>query len=91
MSVANQDFPSTAIAALERGNKIDAIKCVRMAQGIGLKEAKDIVEQYLAMNPNLKNRVASANAESARRGLQWLLFIAVMAVAVYYYFVGSAK
>jgi ribosomal protein L7/L12 len=32
-------------AALERGNKIEAIKLVRERTGLGLKEAKDLVER----------------------------------------------
>ncbi|TRZ96713.1 MAG: hypothetical protein D4R84_06580 [Rhodocyclaceae bacterium] len=33
-----------AIAALRRGNKIEAIKLVRVERNLGLKEAKDAVE-----------------------------------------------
>ncbi len=40
-------LPEAAIAALRAGNKIDAITIVREATGLGLKEAKDAVEQYV--------------------------------------------
>jgi len=40
-------LPEAAIAALGAGNKIDAIKIVREATGLGLKEAKEAVEQYV--------------------------------------------
>lgn len=33
------------------GNKIAAIKCVRVGTGCGLKEAKDFVEEYLWPDP----------------------------------------
>ena len=59
------DLPREAIAALEHGNKIEAIKFVRMAQGVGLKEAKGIVEAFIEWNPSVKCHMASANAESA--------------------------
>lgn len=36
------------VAALERGNKIEAIKHVRLASGLGLKAAKDLVERQSA-------------------------------------------
>jgi len=39
-------LPAEAIAALERGDLIDAIKCTREATGLGLKESKDLVERY---------------------------------------------
>ncbi len=32
--------------ALERGNKIEAIKHVRLASGLGLKESKELVERH---------------------------------------------
>lgn len=38
--------PPDAIAALQRGNLIDAIKRTREATGLGLKESKELVERY---------------------------------------------
>lgn len=40
-----QDVPAAVIAALERGEKIQAIKDYRLATGAGLKEAKEFVEE----------------------------------------------
>ena len=34
MSGVDQDIPAEAIAALARGSKIEAIKCLRTARGI---------------------------------------------------------
>lgn len=34
--------------ALQRGNKIEAIRLVRIATGLGLKESKNLVEQHLS-------------------------------------------
>ena len=89
MSDVNQDLPIDAIAALERGSKIEAIKCVRIAQGVGLKEAKDIVEQFIERSPEIKHRMASANAESARNGLGWIALIAAIGAVAYYFLVGK--
>ncbi len=41
-------LPPEAAAALARGELIQAIKIVREATGLGLKEAKDLVEAYAA-------------------------------------------
>jgi ribosomal protein L7/L12 len=38
------DVPATVIDALRRGEKIEAIKQYRSATGVGLKEAKERVE-----------------------------------------------
>lgn len=89
MNDVNQDLPGEAIAALQRGSKIDAIKFVRIARGVGLKEAKEIVEQFLERSPDVKNRMASANVESAKGGFRWLLLIAAIAVAAYFFYTGS--
>lgn len=43
-------LPPKAMAALGRGNKIEAIKSVRVAHGLSLQEAKDVVERYLQGN-----------------------------------------
>ncbi|MBE0626791.1 MAG: ribosomal protein L7/L12 [Burkholderiales bacterium] len=89
MSAVNQDIPGEAITALERGSKIDAIKCVRIARGVGLKEAKEIVEQFIDASPSVKSRMNSANAQSAKGGLRWLFLITAIAVAAYLFYTGS--
>ena len=89
MNQVNKDIPKEAIKALERGSKIEAIKCIRIAYGVGLKEAKDIVEQYIEKNPTVKNRMVSANVESAKGSLRWLLLIAAIGVVAYFFFVGN--
>jgi len=45
MTAANR-LPADAIDALARGETIEAIKRVRAATGLGLKEAKDLVDAY---------------------------------------------
>lgn len=42
------DMPAAVKAALDRGQKIEAIKLLREATGLGLKEAKDAVEHMEA-------------------------------------------
>lgn len=43
-----------AIAAIEGGNLIQAIKVIRTNTGLGLKESKDVVEAYLETHPAIK-------------------------------------
>jgi hypothetical protein len=50
------DFPQAAVEALWRGNVIEAIKVVRQARKIGLKEAKDLVDASIASQPFLKKK-----------------------------------
>ena len=88
-SNSHPELPGEAIAALTRGSKIDAIKSVRIARGVGLKEAKDIVEQFLATSPQVKSRMAAANKESARNGISVLLLIAALGLLAYYFLTGK--
>lgn len=42
------DLPGAAEAALAGGRMIDAIKIVRAERGLGLKEAKELVDRHIA-------------------------------------------
>lgn len=59
-------LPQAALSALQQGRKIEAIKLVREAEGLGLKEAKDRVEAYVAGDPMLKERLAAESAGGLR-------------------------
>lgn len=61
-TLGNQ-VPAQAVASIMRGNLIEAIKHTRAATGLGLKEAKDAVEKYIAENPHVKSQATSSNAE----------------------------
>lgn len=89
MNNVNQSIPGAAIAALEQGSKIEAIKIVRIAQNVGLKEAKDIVEAYIDNTPSVKSRMSAANAASAKGALRWVFIIAAIVVIAYYFYTGQ--
>ena len=74
-----------AIAALQQGNKIEAIKLVREAQKLDLKDAKDRVDDYVKNDPVLQQKFASAQAETTGSLVRWLIIIAV-AILGYYFF-----
>jgi len=77
-------LPQAAIEALEQGLKIQAIKLVRAETNLGLKEAKDLVERYLADNPEVQAKYA-ANKRNAGCGvglLAWALVSIVLLKAV---------
>lgn len=52
----NQQLPVSAIDALRQGRVIEAIKLVRQWNGVGLKEAKDLVDDYLRSHPELQSQ-----------------------------------
>ncbi|MBM3804218.1 MAG: hypothetical protein FJW26_18115 [Acidimicrobiia bacterium] len=78
-------FPPAAEAALLKGNKIDAIKIVRRERGVDLKDAKDIVERYVAGHPELQARAGSAQAEATWGLLSWLLALIAIGALVYFF------
>lgn len=93
-------LPPAARQALERGNKIEAIKHLRSITGLGLKEAKDWIESYERGEQPTLSTPTSTNvrpgqglapgqvADSAGAG-KWLALIAFAALAVitaFYFF-----
>lgn len=67
------ELPKNVLDALHRGQKIRAIKLLRAQRGIGLKEAKDIVDAYLAnhdIRRHAPQKAVSKNGEKSKfRGL----------------------
>ena len=88
MSGSKPDLPRDAVAALEHGKKIEAIKIVRSTHGVDLMQAKDIVEEFIESNPDVKNRMAGAKAENAGSGLGWLFLLAAIAALAHYFYAG---
>ena len=74
-----------AISALHDGNKIEAIKIVRAERNIGLKEAKDVVEDYVRSQPALQFSFGAAQAETKRNALRWLTMLIGLAILAYYF------
>ena len=80
-----------AIAALWKGQMIEAIKVVRQEQNLGLKEAKDAVEAYLKTQPDLKKRMAMAQAEQKQGCVRWLVVVVILlALAAYWFWTRGA-
>jgi ribosomal protein L7/L12 len=72
-------FPLAAVTALHGGRMIEAVKVVRLAHPIGLKDAKDAVDRFVATQPALRDRLEAAQAETRRRALLWATALAVLA------------
>jgi len=88
-SEEDRPLPAAAAAALSTGRKIDAIKFVREAEGLGLMEAKQRVEACVERDPILKAQYADQRARMKRRLIQWGLIIDVLLIAaILWYFFG---
>ena len=79
------ELPAAAIEALTKGRKIEAIKIVRQETSLGLKQAKDAVDAYVAARPDLSSQFQEAN-QGARRSLWMWLLIVVGAILLFFRF-----
>ena len=82
MTGFDQSLPAEVVAALERGQKIEAIKLLRELRGMGLKEAKEAVDHYgCERQPG-----ASVVQAGGHGGIFWLLGLVVLGVAIAWLF-----
>lgn len=79
-SAATPDLPQDVIDAIRANRKIEAIKRLRVARGIGLKEAKHAVEAFVRANPHLLD-TPPPRSES---GIGRLVLLGVAAGAAYF-------
>jgi hypothetical protein len=75
---------TAALVALQRGNKIDAIKIVRRERGLGLKDAKEFVEAHLTADPALASAFGGATSRG-RSFMQVAFLIGTCALFVYFF------
>lgn len=81
-----EGLPSAVADALARGHKIEAIRIVRKTLGIGLKEAKEYVEQHGSNAQNATSMVALVRRRDSSGGWRWLMLLLVIALAAVYWF-----
>lgn len=71
------------VQALQSGRKIEAIKKLRALRGIGLKEAKELVDLYAAQHNITDPSVQKVNAGN---GIVLLVVLGVAGYFLYKYF-----
>ncbi|MCB0352816.1 MAG: ribosomal protein L7/L12 [Bdellovibrionales bacterium] len=77
---APKDIPASAKEKLRLGRKIEAIKIVREELSLGLKEAKELVEQHVEGQPQGTYQELEKSVEIGKGLLFWVLVgIAVVA------------
>jgi len=81
-------LPNAAVEALWQGNVIEAIKAVRQERNIGLNEAKEAVEIYIASEPALKKKMDQVLAMAKQRFIRWLIGFLVLAAGIAYFVMG---
>lgn len=78
MTKGDTELPPMVVDALTRGRKIEAIKLLRKARGIGLKEAKEALDAYSPNEPPVSGSVVSGGGSR----LPWLVVAILLALLV---------
>jgi len=77
-------LPLAAVAALQSGKFVEAVRIVRETRRVGLKDAKEAVDRYIASEPLLRSRIEAGRAERRRNALLWGIALALIAGLVVY-------
>lgn len=84
-----------AIASLRRGSLIAAVRDTRERTGLGLKDAKELVEELLQRDPLLhaqfRDAARAAFRRAARGALLLLVLTALLALLLHYLGLGTTE
>lgn len=78
------ELPAEVFLALRQGNKIEAIKRLRLRTGLGLKEAKEEIDRIVHSHAGVYVPPRTASRDERWRGL--ILLAATIALAFYGYY-----
>jgi len=79
-------LPPEPATLVNEGRTIEAIKVLRQSEGIGLKQAKDWVDWYIAQDPMLAAQLEAQRRTAGRKFFFWFLVVdVIIAAAVIYY------
>lgn len=81
----HRPLPLEAVTLLQEGRVIEAIKSVRQAEALGLREAKQRVDIYLAGEPLLRAQIELRQRAARRKFFFWFLVIDLLIVAAIIY------
>lgn len=81
---AARALPASVVGAVRKGNKPEAIRLLRDASGLGLKEANDAVERFAKEHPTAAHGLSPGEVPPTSGGA-WLLVVAGIAALIVYY------
>ena len=81
-------LPLEAIALLGESKLAEAIKSLRKAEGLSLREAKRRVDAHLAQDPILRVQIETQRSAARRKFFFWFLIVDLLITAgiVYWFF-----
>ena len=90
MNYPDVEVSDAVVAAVDAGNKIEAIKILREETGLGLAEAKDVVDALdKARRGDSPSQARGMAEEGGAGGLLKMVIAIVIILGVYFYFFAS--
>jgi hypothetical protein len=74
------ELPNDVLDAVHSNRKIEAIKLLRVHRNLGLKEAKHVIDAYVAENPQL---IRQPPAEEGS-GFGRIFFVGIVMAVIYF-------
>ncbi len=81
-------LPPAVTDALAQGKKLEAIRLLRQQQGLGLREAKERVEEHIARHMDAMPHLAPGQVDDNATGSFVLLVAVLLGFGAYWYFKG---
>ncbi len=79
-------FPPPVVAALQRGDKIEAIKLLREHTGLGLKEAINAVHSFLVGTGAMTSNLSPGEIPRSGNALWWITALIIASAGAWYLF-----
>lgn len=86
--ITDDDLPPAVIRAIQQGRKIEAIKLLRESTGLGLANAKVLVDKAARHHAPKKAAPPIVEEQSSVGSLLTALLLVVLAFAFYRYYAG---
>jgi hypothetical protein len=87
--ITEHDLPPGVLSAIEQGKKIEAIKLLREATGLGLANAKVLVDKAARQHGPRDGTPRLVNEETSIGKLLKTLLLVVIAFSLYRYFLAA--
>ena len=86
MNYSDLEISDQVIAAVDAGRKIEAIKILREETGLGLKEAKDVVDSLARAKRGESGETPGMTEEGGAGGMIKMIVVIAVVLGVYFYF-----
>jgi hypothetical protein len=85
-------LPLEAVTLLTEGRVVEAIKSVRQAEGLSLRDAKDRIDAHIAQDPMLRVQLETLQRDARRKFFFWFLIVdlAIAAGLIYWFYYRGA-